>query len=197
MPFFLDRVTEKLKIPRHEILSPLEGHILEIGIGTGANLGKYPVQVRKVTGVEPDQGSLGRCMKKWNGMNHPHELELVHAGAEELPFEDASFDGVLSSLVFCSIPDPLLAAREVFRVLKPNGIFVFFEHVLDPDPRIAKWQYRLNPIWRRFSCGCQMTRKTADYFEEAGFVFSKLDAYVHSSMGPLFSSVQRGIAVKP
>jgi len=197
MPFFLEKVTANLKIDRKEILSSLSGHIMEIGIGTGANLPFYPASVNRVTGIDLEEPLLKRCRKNWDKLGtKTFDLELMLGNAEELPFPDQSFDAILSCLVFCSVSSTEKAAFEMHRLLKPDGKLIFFEHILDWDHRTARWQHRLNPIWSNLSCGCQMTRKTDEILRDAGFGFQELDKYYHKPLGKFFSSVIKGIAVK-
>ena len=197
MPFLLEKVTKNLKIDRSEILSHLSGHVLEVGIGTGANLPFYPASVDKVTGIDLEAPLLKRCQRNWTNLGpQKMQLELSLGNAEELPFPSHSFDAILSCLVFCSISSAEKAAEELFRLLKPGGQLIFFEHILDWDERTAKWQRRLNPIWGSLSCGCQLTSKTDEIFRKAGFQFQVLDKYYHRSLGKFFSSVIKGIAIK-
>ncbi|PIE02837.1 MAG: methyltransferase type 11 [Acidobacteria bacterium] len=198
MPFFMERVTENLKINRADILSPCEGHVLEVGIGTGANLPFYPDSVAKVSGLDIDENLLKRCQRKWDQIQgRKPELELIKGNIENLTFPSQRFDTAISCLVFCSVSDAAKGARELYRVLRPGGRVVFFEHVLDWDDTTAKWQRRLNPLWSRLSCGCQMTRQTNRVFEEAGFQFQELESTYYKSLGRLFSAVIKGIALKP
>ena len=85
---------------------------------------------------------------------------MIEAPAEKLPFEDDSFDTVTLTLVLCTVPDPPAALREIARVLKPGGRFLFLEHVRSEEPGLAKWQDRLHTPWYLFGDGCHCNRDT-------------------------------------
>ena len=91
---------------------------------------------------------------------HPLAPAVVEAPAEELPFDDGSFDVVISTMVLCTVADPETVLREVDRVLRPNGRFLFIEHVRSERPRLARWQDRLLPLWKPFAMGCHCNRDT-------------------------------------
>lgn len=98
---------------------------------------------------------------------------LVRASGEHLPFAEASFDTVVTTWTLCTIPHPLPALVEMRRVLKPTGKLVFAEHGLYPEPRVARWQHLLTPLWRRISGGCHLDREMDELIRAAGF---RLDA---------------------
>jgi ubiquinone/menaquinone biosynthesis C-methylase UbiE len=90
---------------------------------------------------------------------------VVRAPAEDLPLGDDSFDFVVATFVLCTVDDPEQALREIHRVLKPGGRFVFMEHVRSRDPGLAAWQDRMKPLWLRFGHGCRCNRPTPDTIE--------------------------------
>ncbi|MCH8980380.1 MAG: pyridoxal-phosphate dependent enzyme, partial [Armatimonadetes bacterium] len=90
------------------------------------------------------------------------------AGAERLPVDDASVDTVVSTLVLCSVRDPKASLAEVVRVLRPGGRLLFLEHVASDDPRAARWQRWLQPLWRWLADNCHLTRRTGDLIRESG-----------------------------
>lgn len=102
--------------------------------------------------------------------------EVVEAPAERLPFPDDSFDTVVCTLVLCTVDDPDRAIAEVRRVLKPGGRLLLIEHVRSHDPRIARWQDRVTPLWKRIGHGCHPNRDTAAALARAGFVL-ELEAW--------------------
>ena len=116
--------------------------------------------------------------------------------AQQLTFQDNSFDTAVAFLVFCTIPDPQKAAKELFRVLKPGGQLLFFEHVAAEKPSTARWQARLNPYWNKVACGCHLNRDTTKIFEDAGFEFDEFKKYHLPKAPSVVSTVIQGRAVK-
>ena len=181
----------KFDAERKASLAKVQGKVLEVGIGTGLNLPHYPEGIGKLTAVEPNPGMLKKLRKKKSGI----ELEVVEAGAEELPFEEASFDTVVTTHVLCSIPDRAKALAEIRRVLRPGGRYVFLEHGLSPDAKVAKWQRRLNGIQRRFAVGCLLDVPVDEELEAAGFGFESLDQYYLKGQSKTHCYFYDGVAV--
>lgn len=155
---------------RAEILKDAAGDTLEIGAGTGANAPYYPRDVGRLVLTEPDPDMLARLKRKAALAGVPR-VEATAAAADALPFEDASFDTVVSTLVLCSVPDVARALTEVRRVLRPGGRLLFLEHVAADDrPARLRWQRRLEPVWKRISGNCHLTRRTGEAMRLAGFV---------------------------
>ena len=145
--------TEKAGL--RELLSGARGRCLEIGAGTGLNLEHWPDAVDELVLSEPDPHMVARLRTKLAGSTEP-----VQAQAERLPFDDDSFDTVALTLVLCTVPDPEAALREIDRVLKPGGRFMFLEHVRAEEPGLARWQDRLHTLWYWFGDGCHCNRDT-------------------------------------
>lgn len=150
---------------RARLLAGASGVVLEVGGGTGANLAHYR-GVDRVTVAEPDPYMRGRLGQKARGAGVP--VEIVAAGAEDLPFPDASFDTVVSTLVLCTVPDQAAALQEIRRVLRPGGRLLFVEHVRATGSW-ARWQDRIDPIWGRLFGGCHPNRDTVAAIVGAGF----------------------------
>lgn len=104
-------------------------------------------------------------------------VELVQAPAEELPFAEARFDTVVSTLVLCTVSDQARALREVRRVLRPGGRLLFIEHVRSEEPRLASWQDRLNGLNRVIAHGCICNRSTLDAIRAAGFTITSVERH--------------------
>ena len=156
---------------RAKIVPRAAGRVLELGIGMGLNLGFYdPRKVDAVVGVDPSAELRAAAM----AAPRPEGLRVrVEDGtAEALPFEDKAFDCVVCTFTLCSVHTPTAALAEARRVLKPSGRFLFCEHGLAPDADVAKWQRRVEPIWKHIAGGCHLTRPVARAIGEAGF---KLD----------------------
>jgi ubiquinone/menaquinone biosynthesis C-methylase UbiE len=166
-----------LRAHRKALLAQTSGRVLEIGGGTGANLPFYPAAVDEVVITEPEEPMARRAETKL--AEHPVDARVVHAPAEALPFEDASFDFAVSTLVLCTVNDPAKALGEIRRVLKPDGRLVFLEHVRSDDPKLARWQDRLQPLQFRIGHGCHCNRATLDNLKAAGFA---VDDVEHDTM---------------
>ena len=154
-----------LRDERQALLARAKGRTLEIGAGTGINLELYPESVSELVLTEPDAHMRRRLQRKIA----PLDAEVVDAGAEHLPFADASFDTVVATLVLCTIPDPHAALSEISRVLRPGGRLLFLEHVRSSDPSRARWQDRLERPWGWFGRGCHPNRDTVGAIEASRF----------------------------
>lgn len=150
------------------------GDVLEIGGGTGANLPYYPPDAR-ITFVEPDLYMIRRLRR--HILRHRPEASTVRQMGESLPFADASFDTVVTTLVLCMVRDADAVIREARRVLKPGGVFLFYEHVLSPRARGRWWQHKLNPMWKCFTTGCNLNRDLTASIRSAGFSRMEVEAF--------------------
>ena len=153
---------------RREVVGQASGSVVEIGAGTGMNFSHYPKTVTDVVATEPDPHMLKRLDEALRASTVPIRIE--RASADELPFEDDSVDTVVGTLVLCTVPDPERALAEACRVLKPGGTYLFLEHVRSTEPRLARWQDRIQPIWTFFGGGCHPNRDTTAAIERTGFV---------------------------
>jgi len=149
---------------RHEVVAQASGRTLELGAGTGLNLEHYGPEVSELVLLEPDP-HMGARLREKVARSGRTDVRVVTDSAERLPFEDASFDTVVGTLVLCTIPDHVRAIEEVARVLRPGGRMLFLEHVRSEDPDVAKWQDRLRPVWSFVAGGCQCNRATLSDIE--------------------------------
>jgi ubiquinone/menaquinone biosynthesis C-methylase UbiE len=156
-----------LREMRRETLAGASGRTIDIGSGTGANLGLYPEAVTELVLAEPDPQMTKRLRPKLREAGL--EAEVVEAPAEQLPFEDSSFDTAVYTLVLCTVPDPVAALAETARVLKPGGKLLFVEHVRAKDPGTARKQDRLHGPWKFFADGCHCNRDTVATIEASPF----------------------------
>jgi SAM-dependent methyltransferase len=149
------------------LLSPLKGTVVEIGPGAGANLPFFRTDVRWI-GVEPNPFVHLHLETTANRLGR--QVEVRTGSAEQLPIASRSVDAVVGTLVLCSVRDPAAALREVLRVLRPGGRFVFMEHVIahDRGPR-RLLQRLLRPFWKVAADGCSLDRDTAAIISAAGF----------------------------
>jgi ubiquinone/menaquinone biosynthesis C-methylase UbiE len=155
---------------REELLADARGRTLEIGGGTGHNLGYYTAAVTELVVAEPDPFMAKRLRARVESQPPAIPVEVVDAPAEALPFEDASFDSIVSTLVFCTVDDPGRSAAEVKRVLAPGGRLLLLEHVRNVDnEKSARWQDRLERPWGWIAGGCHPNRDTPATLRAAGF----------------------------
>jgi ubiquinone/menaquinone biosynthesis C-methylase UbiE len=150
---------------RRRVVGSAAGLTLEVGVGTGLNFPFYG-RVPRVVGVDPDPHMLDRARRRAGEARVP--IHLVRACGECLPFANGSFDTVISTLVFATIPDADAAAREVRRVLRPEGTLRFFEHFRSERPLFARLQDLAAPAWKRVLGGCEPNRDVVGIFRRAG-----------------------------
>ena len=180
LPWLIDFACGMKSVSRQrmKVIPQAQGRVLEIGLGTGLNLPFYDAgRVQELVGVEPSLTMHHLAMKRSRAAGIP--VELVGIGAERLPLADHVFDTVVSTYTLCTIPDPVLALRELRRVLRPGGRLLFSEHGRAPDENVRKWQGRIQPFWSPLAGGCHLGRDIPAILKEAGF-----DAQVESMYIP-------------
>lgn len=177
---------------RRELLAGAGGDVLEIGGGTGANAALYGSDVRSLTITEPEEPMVRRLRQRIDELRPG--ATVLRAPAEELPFDDASFDVAVSTLVLCTVDDQPRALRELRRVLRPGGRLLFMEHVRADDERLARWQDRMLPINTRLLCGCHCNRPTLDGIVAAGFEVTALSRGSIPHAPPIVRPLVVGVA---
>ena len=176
LPRLLDFACSMKPIPRQraKVVPRAHGKVLEIGIGSGLNLEHYDSsRLTSLHGLDPAQemSRLARKRMRKAGL----DVELIHLSAEAIPADVASYDCIVCTYTLCTIPDAVAALGEMRRVLKPDGELLFCEHGLAPDPGVARWQDRLNPIWKPIAGGCNMHRDIPALLEQGGFETRELE----------------------
>ncbi len=170
---------------REEALSSLKGRILEVGVGTGRNLKYYPAGAQ-VTGIDVSEGMLEKAREKSRGMKN---ITLLLMDAENMEFQDSTFDYVVTTFVLCSVPDPVKALKEMRRVLKPSGELIAIEHMRSSNSIISKFETLINPIM--FSViGDEVTRDTVGNIRKVGFT-------IREERNLAFKDVFKRIRAKP
>ena len=165
--------TKPIRYQRKKVVPMAEGTVLEIGIGTGLNLPYYdPAKVTKVIGLDPSEASWKLAGERAKDVAFP--VEFIGLPGEQIPLDDKSVDTVLCTFSLCTIPDPVKALEGMRRVLKPGGKLVFCEHGAAPDEGVAKWQDRINPVWKVLFGGCNLNRKMPALIERGGFRIADL-----------------------
>lgn len=157
---------------RHGLVAGADGRVLEVGAGTGANLRHYAKTVESLVLTEPEPAMLRRLQRKT--AEQAPLAKVLRAPAEDLPFEDGSFDTVVSTLVLCGVDDQARAVREIRRILRPGGRLLFLEHVRSDDPSLARFQDRMNWL-NRLVVSCDCNRPTLSTIEGADFRVSSLE----------------------
>jgi ubiquinone/menaquinone biosynthesis C-methylase UbiE len=177
---------------RAEFIPKAQGAVLEIGIGSGLNLPFYSRDVSCVYGVEPSAELQQMAQRR--AANAPVKVEFFLQSAEErLPLSDASVDTAVVTWTLCSIPDATKALHETKRVLKAGGRLLFVEHGRAPEDRVAAWQDRLTPVWKRIGGGCHLNRKIDKLIIAAGFRISDLETWYIRGPRPM-TYTYRGVA---
>lgn len=185
-PFLAAAERAGLGAERRKLLEHARGRVLEIGAGTGINVTHYPPGA-DVTYTEPDPHMAKRLRARG--------AAVVEAPAETLPFPDESFDTVVSTLVFCTVPDVAASLREARRVLRPGGQLLFLEHVrAEPGSRLHRWQHRLHGAWKAFACGCNCDRDFLASLRAAGFEADEVREEQWRFMPPIVRPVVIGAA---
>lgn len=196
LPHLVDRAcgSRDLVAWRERVVEGLLGDVVEIGFGSGLNVGHYPAAVEVVYAVEPAEVARRLAQKRIEAS--PVRVEHVGLRGEQIPLDDDSCDSALSTFTLCTIPDVDAALREVRRVLRPGGRFHFLEHGASPDPKVAKWQRRFEPMQRRLADGCHLTRDAAAMVAAAGFEIERADSRYARGPKP-WSWFTEGVAVNP
>lgn len=159
---------------RQKIIPQARGEVVEIGIGSGLNLPHYDARkVTSVTGVDPDDALWHKACARAAACGFP--VERLGLSGERLPLDDGCADTVIVTYALCTIPDPIAALAEMGRILRPDGEILFTEHGRAPDLGVAKWQQRIDPIWKRLAGGCHTGRDIPALFSQAGLKIARLE----------------------
>ncbi|HEX6117138.1 MAG TPA: class I SAM-dependent methyltransferase [Solirubrobacterales bacterium] len=184
-----------LRDMRADLVASASGRTLELGAGTGLNLGHYPPGVSELVLTEPDPHMARRLRSRLEAEPPAAgSSEVVEAGAESLPFEDSSFDTVVSTLCLCTVAEPERVVEEVARVLRPGGRLLYIEHVRSDDTRVARWQDRLERPWGWLAAGCHPNRDTAATLSASGLEAAEQEQGELPKAPPIVKPLIRGEA---
>ena len=179
----LDRMSEREERlgqaeHRRAMLDGVSGRVLELGAGNGINFRHYRGGVSEVVAVEPEPYLRERAEEA--ARRSAVAVTVIDGVGGALPFEDGSFDAAVTSLVLCTVPDQRGVLSDLFRVIRPGGELRFYEHVRAADPRRARLQDAITPVWRRLGGGCHPNRDTAAAIETAGFSVESCQTVIFS-----------------
>jgi ubiquinone/menaquinone biosynthesis C-methylase UbiE len=179
---------------RGKVLDGLSGTVVEIGSGSGLNVGVYPSAVTRVLAVEPSEVARRLARRRIESAKVP--VEHIGLDGEQLPLDDDSCDGAVSTFTLCTIPDVMQALAELRRVLRPGGRLHFLEHGLSPEPSVVRWQHRLEPMQKRIADGCHLTRDPVQLIIDAGFEMVSHES--RQAKGPKpWTWFTEGVAINP
>lgn len=184
---------EEIHKLRSRVCEGLAGDVVEVGFGSGLNVTHYPPEVRAVSAVEPSDVAWGIARPRIEAI--PADVTRAGLDGQALDLDAAAYDFALSTFTMCTIPDLDSALKEIRRVLKPGGSLHFVEHGLAPDPRVAKWQGRLQPIQGRVAGGCHLNRPIREHLERSGLRLDRIETF-YGAGAKVTSYLYLGCAVK-
>ena len=192
LPWLVDKGTShpSLLDLRSELVAEARGTVLEIGFGPGGSIPHY-THVERLYALEPERGMLRRARRRVREASFP--MHLVRARAERLPFQDQTFDTVVSVFSLCSMTSVPRVLHEVKRVLRPEGAFLFLEHGRAHDFFTAQWQRRFSPV-QRFLFGCRLDLSVERQVTDAGLRVDHLDRIFLGEGPTLTAQLFRGVA---
>lgn len=177
LPRIIDVLLGNKKIGRlrRRALAGLSGIVVEVGFGSGANVPYYPAAVERVFAVDP--ALVGRKLAEKRLAASSVPVEFVGLDGAAIPLDDASVDNALSTWTLCTIPDVDVALQEVRRVLRPDGHFVFLEHGLSDNPKVARRQHRYNRMQQRVAGGCHLDRDPTRLVAASGLKIEHIETF--------------------
>lgn len=180
---------------RQDVVPLAAGEVFEIGCGGGINQAFYdPARITAYAGMDPSAKGLEyaraeAAKKGW-------VADIRQGFGEAIPFEDSRFDTVVCTFTLCSVQDHGRVVSELRRILKPGGRLLFAEHGRAPDPGVAKWQDRIDPLWSRIAGGCHITRPVVSTLEASGFETAPVGTRYAPKVPRIAGWMEWGSAVK-
>lgn len=195
-PRLLDSVMSKSPFSqyRKKLLAEVSGEVLDIGFGTGLNLPYYPPNIQKLTAIDVNPGMNAIAHKRLS--NFSFNIDLQQLNGEHLPMGDRTFDTVVSTWTLCSIANIEQALREIYRVLKPGGKFLFIEHGLSADPKVQVWQNRLTPVQKIIADGCHLNRNIEQLIAAENLQIMQLEKFYVETLPNFGGYFYQGLAIK-
>ena len=185
----------KIAAMRAQVVPLAQGRVFELGVGGGLNQPHYDrAKVTSFSGIDPSGKLLDYAREA--ALERGWDADIRAGIGEAIPFEDESFDSVVSTYTLCSVSDQAQVLKELRRILKPGGKLLFLEHGKSPDPGPAKWQRRIEPVWKRMMGNCHLTREVAGAVGASGFSVEASDRKYMEKMPRWAGWTEWGVAVK-
>ncbi|MGB7374501.1 class I SAM-dependent methyltransferase [Pontixanthobacter sp.] len=180
---------------RAKIVPLARGDVFEIGCGGGINQRFYsPAAITRYAGIDPGGKLLDYARAA--ARQHGWDADIKDGIGEDIPFEDSSFDTVVCTYTMCSVHDQARVVREMRRILRPGGKLLFLEHGRAPDANVAKWQDRIEPVWKPLAGGCHLTRPITSAVRDGGFVVEPMgERYAPGTPKPV-GWMEWGVGIK-
>ncbi|MBB5707172.1 class I SAM-dependent methyltransferase [Sphingopyxis panaciterrulae] len=178
---------------RSKLVPLATGDVLELGCGGGINMEFYaPDRVTGLSGLDPSPELL--AMSRAAAQARDIDADIRGGVGEAMPFDSGRFDTVVTTFTLCSVADQAAVLAEIRRVLKPGGTALFLEHGGAPDAGVARWQRRIEPLWKRIGGNCHLTRPIADAYAAAGFAVDRHGAHYMPKTPRPFGWIEYGTA---
>ncbi|MCP5396647.1 MAG: class I SAM-dependent methyltransferase [Sphingomonadaceae bacterium] len=186
---------EEISELRAKVVPLAEGAVFELGCGGGLNQPHYDHgKVTSFAGIDPNNALLDGARARAAAQGW--EADIRQGVGEAIPFEDGRFDTVVCTYTLCSVGQTDRVLSEMRRILKPGGRLLFLEHGKSPDPGPAKWQRRIEPVWKRLMGNCHLTRPVGENITGAGFTVEPLGAEYFEKMPRWAGWMEWGVARK-
>lgn len=183
----------KIAALREKVVPLAEGRVFEIGCGGGLNQPFYdPAKVTSYAGIDPNAALLEKARQAAQAKGW--EADIRQGKGEAIPFADESFDTVVCTYTLCSVDDETQVLSELRRILRPGGRMLFLEHGRSPDPGPARWQRRIEPVWKRLMGNCHLTRPVSEEIGQAGFALHRTEHKYMEKMPKWAGWMEWGIA---
>ena len=180
---------------RQKLVPMAKGKVLEVGIGSGLNMPYFDTsKIISVVGIDPSEELIQLAEKRID--DSMPDVDFVISKAEELQFNDNTFDTVLITYTMCTVDDVSASLMQIKRVLKSDGQLLFCEHGLAPDEKIVKWQNRINKFWPTISGGCNINKNIPHLIGEAGFTMPNMEQMYLPKTPKIFGYNYWGTALK-
>jgi len=185
----------KIDALRAKLVPLATGDVFEIGCGGGLNQKHYDTaRVTSFAGIDPGAALLGQARTK--AREKGWEADIREGKGEAIPFADASFDTVVCTYTLCSVGDQPQVVSELRRILRPGGRLLFLEHGKAPDPGPARWQRRIEPVWKNLMGNCHLTRRVSEAVGAGGFALERTEHLYMEKMPRWAGYMEWGVGVK-
>ncbi len=180
---------------RGNVVPLAEGHVFELGVGGGMNQKLYDAsRISRFAAIDPSEALLDDARKA--AQEKGWQADIRQGKGEAIPFESDSFDTVVCTFTMCSVTDQDQVLTEMRRILKPGGKLLFLEHGRAPDPGPAKWQRRLEPVWKRLMGNCHLSREVTGAVARHGFTLDSTANRYMEKMPRWAGFMEWGVGIK-